>query len=909
MSRLRDRRRNKQLDDLSEEEDGGSIAPAEEDNNDGTSSSYETSGEENESDDEEEEETRAKKERNEIDSRKHAGAQVSRVDFDEDEAKHQEERDLGDDDWGELPQNEADHMRSITGLNEQNLGDVRGRGERRKKDFDEYKRKLREDPAFTPNMGHFWLHDDRFGGGGPAGRGAGRGRDTDFGFGRGRGSPSSGRGRGAPTKRTSFYGSGSDFRRREAWDNDSDGGDKWVHDKFEELEKHDKPMDRRRSWGPRDLREVTTKGSFRGPEQQSMMEKKKSAPNLKLPVTTSLTSESPETSPKRTILNGTKQRTGNLIPLSSRGPPNSFGRERSGSLKSMDSTVEDYRDDSDFRGESSTSPWMGSRNPSAGFVTDRAFSPSLNSSGRGVPRKSLSSTRHFSRDDNRTNEQNNSQSYSEKVESPQFRNRSEEHEGAGTNAQRSKRYLGVKSSSHHAQAELHHVEESNSSEYKQQTLADSWIRNPSFSSVDEHSNIRHDGSSDNVLKNAINAPEFRPSSVPLESSQNEDGFNDYRQSNIPFPQNRHRQAGFASNSTQSQTQTVSAYATQPRVALTAPTPGQPMFTSTGQMFFVTENGLMVPADQYVIPYAPYPAIYMQQAMVTAIGADGSSLPAFPYYAQPTTASVSPGMYIPPTPGASAAFTGTDQTQHGFYAPSSLALTAQGRIDAPAGIVISATNASVSGGTLTPTPVGANGSAAPASSLSSYNKARLSPVSTKGSPTGASPTSMHSQGSGSGPNVLGKRGNSAVQIRYPSTLDGAYNGGDVGIHYDDEGTPTGGLAKAAPTRGNPHFAGYDQHYSSAAYRSGYTHYGQYRNPDAEPALLDDDLWVTDGVPDLDKIGGHDWEFIEKKDNGQEEQVVEDEEDEEEEDSDDDVEVVIDFANAKPPRLALAQMMVS
>ncbi|KAI8814213.1 hypothetical protein BJ742DRAFT_327747 [Cladochytrium replicatum] len=754
------------------------------------------------------------------------------------------------------------------------------------------------DPAFTPNMGHFWLHDDRFGGGGPAGRGAGRGRDTDFGFGRGRGSLSSGRGRGAPTKRISLYGSSvSDFRRRDPWENDSDGGDKWVHDKFEELEKHDKPMDRRRSWGPRDLREGTTKGAFRASDQQAMIEKKKSAPNLKLPVTTSQTSESPETSPKRTFLNGTKQRSGNLIPLSSRAPPSSFGRERSGSLKSMDSGAEDYRDDSEFRGESSSSPWMGSRNPSAGFVTDRGFSPSPNLLGRGMPRKSFSSTRHYSKEDYRTaNEQGSSQSYSEKGSSSQFRNRSEEREAAAQRA--SKRYLGVKSNSH--------GEEANPSVYNETNAEDTSKRKPSISSRDENTYAHREASSDNVLKNAINAPEFRPSSVPLESSSygDLDGFNGYRQPNRP---NQHEQPAFSAHATQPQSQTVPpAYTSQQRVTLTGPAAGQPMFTSTGQMFFLTENGLMVPADQYLIPYAPYPAIYMQQAMVPPIGADGTSqgIPAFPYFAQPATA---PGMYISPTSGVQAAFTASGQTQHGFYSPTSLALAAQGSGDAPAGIVISATSTGVSGGTLTSTPAGANGTPGPVSSLSSYNKARLSPVSTKGSPTGASPTSIHSQGSGSGAQVLSKRGGSAVQIRDPSTLDIAYSSGDVGIHYDDDSTPTGGMAKAAPTRGNPPFGGYEQHYSSTAtYRSGYTHYGQYRNPDAEPALLDDDLWVTDGVPDLDKIGGHEWELAEKKDDKEE---VEDEDDEEEEESDDDVEVVIDFANAKPPRLALAQMMLS
>lgn len=44
--------------------------------------------------------------------------------------------------------------------------------ERRAKEMEEYRRKLREDPSFIPSVGKFWLHDDRFSGGG---RGRGRG--------------------------------------------------------------------------------------------------------------------------------------------------------------------------------------------------------------------------------------------------------------------------------------------------------------------------------------------------------------------------------------------------------------------------------------------------------------------------------------------------------------------------------------------------------------------------------------------------------------------------------------------------------------------------------------------------------------------------------------------------------------
>ncbi|KAI9009543.1 hypothetical protein BC832DRAFT_373166 [Gaertneriomyces semiglobifer] len=48
----------------------------------------------------------------------------------------------------------------------------RGSGSAKKlKEMEDYRRKLKEDPSFTPSVGQFWLHDDRF-----AGRGRGRGR-------------------------------------------------------------------------------------------------------------------------------------------------------------------------------------------------------------------------------------------------------------------------------------------------------------------------------------------------------------------------------------------------------------------------------------------------------------------------------------------------------------------------------------------------------------------------------------------------------------------------------------------------------------------------------------------------------------------------------------------------------------
>ncbi|KAI8913942.1 hypothetical protein DFJ77DRAFT_465285 [Powellomyces hirtus] len=128
--------------------------------------------------------------------------------------------------------------------------------------MDEYRRKLKEDPAFTPSIGKFWGHDDRF-----SGQDRGRG-----GFGRGRGRGGIQRGPppfgahqptrpeaaahaadGAPAVAAQPSPQRGFFKEsRTLYDTENDPTEKpWVHDKFEEVADSPRPR-HRKSWAPRD---------------------------------------------------------------------------------------------------------------------------------------------------------------------------------------------------------------------------------------------------------------------------------------------------------------------------------------------------------------------------------------------------------------------------------------------------------------------------------------------------------------------------------------------------------------------------------------------------------------------------------------------------------------------------------
>ncbi|KAI8589994.1 hypothetical protein BDZ88DRAFT_451531 [Geranomyces variabilis] len=139
--------------------------------------------------------------------------------------------------------------------------------------MEEYRRKLKEDPAFTPSIGKFWGHDDRFARG--QGRGRGRGGFRG-GRGGGRGGPStlhpvgsthaSAVGAGAshaPTfvadkdmPRESAVGAAapvaSGFFSRTLYDAENDPTEKqWVHDKFDDAAPARPPRTWKKHDGPR----------------------------------------------------------------------------------------------------------------------------------------------------------------------------------------------------------------------------------------------------------------------------------------------------------------------------------------------------------------------------------------------------------------------------------------------------------------------------------------------------------------------------------------------------------------------------------------------------------------------------------------------------------------------------------
>ncbi|KND04952.1 uncharacterized protein SPPG_00640 [Spizellomyces punctatus DAOM BR117] len=165
--------------------------------------------------------------------------------------------------------------------------------EKKQKDMDEYRRKLREDPSFTPSIGKFWLHDDRFAGRG-RGRGGFRGRGRPFGRSPGYRLP-------APSEQNSkprapvesdvevpdlSRGISNSYREmtppRKVYDPSvADPTEKkWVHDKFEELANNDPgKLRHRKSWTPRDSE--TMRSTFRVGEHAVTITKRKSTPDFK----------------------------------------------------------------------------------------------------------------------------------------------------------------------------------------------------------------------------------------------------------------------------------------------------------------------------------------------------------------------------------------------------------------------------------------------------------------------------------------------------------------------------------------------------------------------------------------------------------------------------------------------------
>ncbi|KAJ3047562.1 hypothetical protein HK097_011427, partial [Rhizophlyctis rosea] len=58
--------------------------------------------------------------------------------------------------------NDATAAKSETDKPESSTTSAREARNAKRTDWDEYRRKLKDDPAFTPSVGKFWLHDDRF---------------------------------------------------------------------------------------------------------------------------------------------------------------------------------------------------------------------------------------------------------------------------------------------------------------------------------------------------------------------------------------------------------------------------------------------------------------------------------------------------------------------------------------------------------------------------------------------------------------------------------------------------------------------------------------------------------------------------------------------------------------------------
>ncbi|KAJ3278094.1 hypothetical protein HK104_002665 [Borealophlyctis nickersoniae] len=147
--------------------------------------------------------------------------------------------------------------------------------ERKRLEAEEYKRKLKDDPSFTPHVGRFWLHDDRFSGGGqdfPA-RGRGRGERGRGGFGGfGRGGFQYGSGRGFQNGPAGY--AGGQFVRKEVWEPENDPSEKkWVHDKFDEIKDAAPRLRRRQSW---QAKEGTNPGV-----RNNALSTKMSTPNLR----------------------------------------------------------------------------------------------------------------------------------------------------------------------------------------------------------------------------------------------------------------------------------------------------------------------------------------------------------------------------------------------------------------------------------------------------------------------------------------------------------------------------------------------------------------------------------------------------------------------------------------------------
>ncbi|KAJ3188238.1 hypothetical protein HDU85_005388 [Gaertneriomyces sp. JEL0708] len=162
------------------------------------------------------------------------------------------------------------------------------------KEMEDYRRKLKEDPSFTPSVGQFWLHDDRFAGRG-RGRGRGNFRQVLFFRGRGRGAYAGVQDRqafnrlpGTPAPAAGPTNATPESTLRDVrpvgtvYSPDNDPADrKWVHDKFEDVtDNRPSRLRHMRSWAPKE-HEVLRSTSFRVGEHAVTITKRTSTPNLR----------------------------------------------------------------------------------------------------------------------------------------------------------------------------------------------------------------------------------------------------------------------------------------------------------------------------------------------------------------------------------------------------------------------------------------------------------------------------------------------------------------------------------------------------------------------------------------------------------------------------------------------------
>ncbi|KAJ3120800.1 hypothetical protein HK098_002906 [Nowakowskiella sp. JEL0407] len=499
----------------------------------------------------------------------------------------------------------------------------------------------RIDPAYTPKVGHFWLHDDRFspdqsgtsanGGGfrsdkerrekiekveksdekdeksekdvprvGERRGSSSRGLDQFV----GRENSLRGRNRGGFSNRSSFSGrsgrggsSGGFFGgRRDMW-TDSDESDpindKWQHDKFEESQQKERrkvsESDRRRSWAPQAQSHHRDKASQK--QQSLQLDKKKSTPNMRISSESASESSTTSAQPPQQAPHQQTSQLSKTNPRSqpSTSPPILEQKQEEVNINENDTTANGQSPPS--HGRTTFATRTNSSSARGGRQSGHAKRGSNNNSGSSKYQWGDS----YEKDewDMYKNEQKSENGHWTPVEEPNVSENADK-------GRHSKRYLWTKSttvsSTPTSNSSSNPVTNASSSPPRSmaKTADTSTTKPPSIVSTEAAETT--DSSSGtlrtNALKKAVNAPEFKPAPVTEQHMDPTFAATTLPLSVSPIGPPFRAQIPVSMNA-------MAPVTTQSQQTL------QPMMTSTGHVVLMTEGGYIYPIPSDYHNFYPY----------------------------------------------------------------------------------------------------------------------------------------------------------------------------------------------------------------------------------------------------------------------------------------------------------------